>query len=102
MLVSRFNPPLRCVKTLNAKTLYAQRDSWPNLPYSSQANEVKNEKRLLKYHFRCHYYFRILMTSSVYAIPASSRFLTLKNLSVWRWNHLGASFVGIPINLSGL
>ena len=26
MLVSRYNPPLRCVKTLNNKTLYAWRD----------------------------------------------------------------------------
>ena len=48
MLESRFNPPLRCVKTLNDKTLYAQRDGWPNLPYSSQAIEVKNEKTLIE------------------------------------------------------
>ena len=45
MLVSRFNPPLRCVKTLNAKTLYARR---PKLPYSSRAIEVRNEKTLIE------------------------------------------------------
>ena len=48
MLVSRFNPPLRCVKTLNDKTLYARRDGRPNLPYSSRAIEVKNEKTLIE------------------------------------------------------
>ena len=48
MLVNRFNPPLHCVQTLNNKTLYAQRDSWPNLPYSSRAIEVKNEKMLIE------------------------------------------------------
>ena len=47
MLVSSFNPPLRCVKTLNAKILYAQRDGRPNLPFSSRAIEVKNEKTLI-------------------------------------------------------
>ena len=39
MLVSRFTPPLRCVKTLNDKTLYTRRDGRPNLPYSSRAIE---------------------------------------------------------------
>ena len=48
MLVSRYNPPLRCVKKLNDKTLYAQRDNWSNLPYSSKAIEVKNEKTLIE------------------------------------------------------
>ena len=37
MLVNRFNPSLRCVKILNDKTLYARRDGWPNLRYSSRA-----------------------------------------------------------------
>ena len=37
MLVSRYNPPLHCVKTLNDKTLYTRRDGWFNLPYSSRA-----------------------------------------------------------------
>ena len=32
MLVSRFNRPLHCVKTLN---LCARRDGWPNFPFSS-------------------------------------------------------------------
>ena len=40
MLVSRFNPPLCCVKILNDETLNARRDSRPNLPYSSPAIEV--------------------------------------------------------------
>ena len=48
MLVSTFNPPLRCVKTLNDKTLYVQRDGWPDLPYSSRVIEVKNEKTLIE------------------------------------------------------
>ena len=48
MLVSRFNPPLRCVKTLKAKTLYTWRDGRPNLPYSSRAIEVENEKTLIE------------------------------------------------------
>ena len=30
MLLSRFNPPLSCVKVLNDKTLYAWTDSQPN------------------------------------------------------------------------
>ena len=38
----------RCVKTLNDKTLYARSDGRPNLPYSSRAIEVKNEKTLIK------------------------------------------------------
>ena len=48
MLVGRFNPPLHCVKTLNDKILYARRDGRPNLPYSSRAIEVKNEKTLIE------------------------------------------------------
>ena len=48
ILVSRYNPPICCVKTLNYKTLYARRDCQPNLPYSSQAIEVKNEKTLIE------------------------------------------------------
>ena len=48
MPVSRFNPPQWFVKTLNAKTLYKRRDGQPNLPYSSQAIEVKNEKMLIE------------------------------------------------------
>ena len=32
MLVSRFNLPLHCVKTLNDKTLYARRNGRLNLP----------------------------------------------------------------------
>ena len=48
MLVSRFNPPLRFVKILNDKTLYAQRDSQPNLPFSGRAIEVINEKTLIE------------------------------------------------------
>ena len=47
MLVSRFNPLLYCV-ILKDKTLYVWRDGWPNLPYSSQAIEVKNEKALIE------------------------------------------------------
>ena len=45
MPVSRYNPPLHCVKTLNDKTLYARRDGWPNLPYSSRDIEVKKKKK---------------------------------------------------------
>ena len=48
MLESRFNPPLHCVKTLNAKALYARRDGRPNLPYSSRAIEVKKENTLIE------------------------------------------------------
>ena len=33
---------------LKDKTLYAQRDGRPNLPYSSWAIEVKNEKMLIE------------------------------------------------------
>ena len=44
MLVSRFDPPLCYVKTLNTKTVYTRRDGRPNLPYSSRVIEVKNEK----------------------------------------------------------
>ena len=48
MPVSRYNPPLCCVKTLNDKTLYARRDSRPKLPYSGQAIVVKNKKTLIE------------------------------------------------------
>ena len=48
MRVSRYNTPLRCVKILNDKTLYARREGRPNLPYSSRAIEVKNEKTLIE------------------------------------------------------
>ena len=48
MLVSRYSPPLHCVKILNNKTLYTRRDGWPNLPYSSRAIEVKNEETLIE------------------------------------------------------
>ena len=48
MLVGRFNPPLCCDKILKDKTLYSWRDSRPNIPYSSQAIEVKNEKTLIE------------------------------------------------------
>ena len=48
MLVSRYNPPLCCVKTLNDKTSYVRRDCRPNLPYSSRAIEVKSEKMLIE------------------------------------------------------
>ena len=46
MLVNRFNPPLQCVKTLNNKTMYAQTDGQPNLPYSSRAIEVKKRENV--------------------------------------------------------
>ena len=72
MQVSRFNPPLRCVKTLNAKTLYMRRDGQPNLPYSSRAIEVKTRKCWTTSSAITISIY--LMTSSVYAIPASSRF----------------------------
>ena len=48
ILMGRFNPPLCCVKILKDKTLCAQRDGRPNLPYSSRAIEVKNEKILIE------------------------------------------------------
>ena len=48
MLVTRFNPPLCCVKILKDKTLYAQRDDWPKLPYSNREVEVKNKKTLIE------------------------------------------------------
>ena len=48
MLVSRYNPLLCCVKTLNDKTLYAQRDGWPKLPYSGQAIVIKHKKTLIE------------------------------------------------------
>ena len=48
MPVNRFNPPLCFDKTLNVKTLYRRRDDQPNLPYSSQAIEVKSEKMLIE------------------------------------------------------
>ena len=48
LMLSRFNPPLHCVKTLNDKTLYMRRDGRPNLPYSSRVIEVKNEKTLIE------------------------------------------------------
>ena len=46
MLVNRYNPSLHCVKTLNAKTLYARRDGRPNLPYSSRAIELKKQENV--------------------------------------------------------
>ena len=48
ILVGRINPPLSCVKILKDKTLYTRRDGRPNLPYSSRAMEVKNEKTLIE------------------------------------------------------
>ena len=48
MLLGRFNPPLCCVKILKDKTLNAQRESQPNLPYSSRAIEVKYEEMLIE------------------------------------------------------
>ena len=48
MLVGTFNLPLCCVKVLKDKTLYARRDGRPNLPISSRAIEVKNEKILIE------------------------------------------------------
>ena len=48
MLVGGFNPPLCCVKTLKDKTLYVRRAGRLNLPYSSRAIEVKNEKTLIE------------------------------------------------------
>ena len=60
MPMSTFNPPLRCVKTLNAKTLYVRRDGLPNLSYSSQAIEVKKKKMLIEVPVPALLYFRIL------------------------------------------
>ena len=48
MLVDRFDPPLCCVKILKDKTLYAQKNGRPNLPYSSRAIEVNIEKTLIE------------------------------------------------------
>ena len=48
ILMGIFNPPLCCVKILKDKMLYAWRAGWPNLPYSSRAIEVKNEKMLIE------------------------------------------------------
>ena len=75
ILLSRFNPPLCCVITLNAKTLFARKDGRPSLPYSSRAIEVKNEKTLIgSTTTGVINISAYLTTSSVYAIPASSLF----------------------------
>ena len=70
MLVSRYNPPLNCVKTLNDKTLYTWRDGKPSLRYS-QAIEVKKEKTLIEVVINISIY---LTTSSIYAIEELSLF----------------------------
>ena len=57
MLVSRYNPPLCCVKILNDRTLYARRDGQPILPYSSRAIEVKNKKTLTEVPFPVRFIF---------------------------------------------
>ena len=75
MLVGRFNPPLCGAKILKVKTLYAWRDGRPNLPYSSRAiGSKKRENVNLNTTSGVIDISVYLTTSSIYAIPVSSRF----------------------------